>query len=138
MIGSVFERRSTTNTDVPLCSHHSRFTDDTVRTVATAYAILDAVPDRGDIVWLEFDPQAGRKQRCSNDHATGAAAQCTECSTCDIETGSSHSAARKAALRAMLRMLPPVALSRASLPWSMPTVGVRAGNAPRQIASRIA
>ena len=41
MIASVFERRSTTNTDVPLCSHHSRFTDDTVLTVATAYAILD-------------------------------------------------------------------------------------------------
>ena len=62
MNGSVFERRTTTNTDVPLCSHHARFTDDTVRTVATAYAIVDEVPDRGDIVWLEFDPQAGREQ----------------------------------------------------------------------------
>ena len=62
MIGSVFERRSTTNTDVPLCSHQSCFTPDTVRTVATVYAILNGVPDRGEIVWLEFDPQAGREQ----------------------------------------------------------------------------
>ena len=37
----MFERRRTTNTDVPLCSHHSRFTDDTVLTVATPCAILD-------------------------------------------------------------------------------------------------
>ena len=39
MIASVFARHSTTNTDFPLCSHHSFFTDDTVLTVATAYAI---------------------------------------------------------------------------------------------------
>ena len=45
MIGSVFERRSTTNTDFPICSHHSRFTDHTVLTVATAYATLNGVPD---------------------------------------------------------------------------------------------
>ena len=61
MIGSVFERHSTKNTAFPLFSHHSRFIDDTVLTVATAYAILNGVPDRGDFVWLEFDPQAGRR-----------------------------------------------------------------------------
>ena len=62
MIASVFERRTTTNTDVPLFSHHARFTNDAALTVATAYAILNGVPDRRDIVWLEFDPQAGREQ----------------------------------------------------------------------------
>ena len=41
MIASVFERHRTTNTDFPLCSHHSRFTDDTVLTVAKACAILN-------------------------------------------------------------------------------------------------
>ncbi len=44
IIGSVFERHSTKNTDFPLFSRHSRFTDDTVLTVATAYAILNGVP----------------------------------------------------------------------------------------------
>lgn len=62
MIASVFERHGTTNTDGPLCSHHSRFTPDTVLTVATAYTILNGMPNRGDIVWFEFDPQAGREQ----------------------------------------------------------------------------
>ena len=62
MIASVFERRTTTNTDVPLFSHHARFTNDAALTVATAYAILNGVPDRRGIVWLEFDPEAGREQ----------------------------------------------------------------------------
>ena len=43
-----------------------------------------------------------------------------------MRTGSPASAARKAALSAMLRMLPPATLSRASLPTSRPSVGVSA------------
>jgi mRNA interferase MazF len=30
--------------------------------VVTAQIVSEWVPDRGDVVWLEFDPQAGREQ----------------------------------------------------------------------------
>src|SRR5215217_5321653 len=53
-----------------------------------------------------------------------------------IRTGSLASAARKAALRAMVRMFPPVTLSRASRATSRPWVGVAAGNMRRQISAR--
>ncbi|MFH2065786.1 MAG: ADP-ribosylglycohydrolase family protein [Pseudomonadota bacterium] len=40
IIGSVFESRPVKTTDFPLFSRHSRFTDDTVLTLAVAHAIL--------------------------------------------------------------------------------------------------
>lgn len=49
MIGSVFERRPTKKTDFPLFSPRSRFTDDTVLTVAVAYAILNGL-DYGEAI----------------------------------------------------------------------------------------
>lgn len=44
VIGSVHERAPTKTTDFPLFTPASRFTDDTVLTVATAHAILTATP----------------------------------------------------------------------------------------------
>ncbi|MEX2154402.1 MAG: ADP-ribosylglycohydrolase family protein [Gemmatimonadaceae bacterium] len=44
VIGSVYEWRSTKTTDFPLFQPESRFTDDTVLTVATAHAILEKIP----------------------------------------------------------------------------------------------
>jgi ADP-ribosylglycohydrolase len=44
VIGSVFERRPTKAVDFPLFHERSRFTDDTVLTIATARAILEGVP----------------------------------------------------------------------------------------------
>jgi len=44
IIGSVYERVPIKTTDFPLFQQHSRFTDDTVMTVATASAILDGRP----------------------------------------------------------------------------------------------
>ncbi len=49
VIGSVFERRPIKTMDFPLFSPHSRFTDDTVLTVAVAYAILNGV-DYGEAI----------------------------------------------------------------------------------------
>jgi len=43
IIGSVFEHYSTKSTEFPLFSRNSRFTDDTVLTVAVAYSILKKV-----------------------------------------------------------------------------------------------
>lgn len=40
VIGSIYEHRHTKSTDFPLFHPLCRFTDDTVLTVATAYAIL--------------------------------------------------------------------------------------------------
>ena len=54
----MFERYSTKNTDFLRFSHHSRFADDTVLTVITDYAILNGVPDHGDVVWLGFETHA--------------------------------------------------------------------------------
>jgi ADP-ribosylglycohydrolase len=44
IIGSVYERVPIKTTDFPLFQQHSKFTDDTVMTVATASAILDGRP----------------------------------------------------------------------------------------------
>jgi len=44
VIGSVYEWRPTKTPDFPLFQPESRFTDDTVLTVATAYAILEKIP----------------------------------------------------------------------------------------------
>jgi ADP-ribosylglycohydrolase len=44
VVGSVYERRPTKSVDCPLFQERSRFTDDTVMTVATARAILEGVP----------------------------------------------------------------------------------------------
>lgn len=44
VIGSVYEDRWTKSTDFPLFHLHSRFTDDTVLTVATAHALVAGVP----------------------------------------------------------------------------------------------
>ena len=41
IIGSVFERNNVKSTDFPLFCEGSRFTDDTVLTVAVAHAVLD-------------------------------------------------------------------------------------------------
>lgn len=46
VIGSVHERAATKSTDFPLFVERSRFTDDTVMTIATAQAILDGIPYR--------------------------------------------------------------------------------------------
>ena len=43
IIGSVYEAHPIKSTDFPLFGPHSRFTDDTVLTVAVAYAILEKV-----------------------------------------------------------------------------------------------
>src|SRR3989442_1798809 len=53
-----------------------------------------------------------------------------------MRTGPWSSTARKAALRAMLRMLPPVMFKRASLSASRPSVGVWAGKIVRQMSAR--
>jgi ADP-ribosylglycohydrolase len=60
IVGSVFEWRPVRSTDFPLFAPESRFTDDTVLTVATAYAILNDVPY--DTVYRDFGrryPDAG-------------------------------------------------------------------------------
>src|SRR5262249_1491284 len=57
-------------------------------------------------------------------------------SRCDMVTGSSLSAARKAPCSAMLRILPPVMLSRASFAISKFSVGVSRGKMRRQISAR--
>jgi ADP-ribosylglycohydrolase len=44
VIGSIYEHLRTNSTDFPLFHPLSRFTDDTVLTVATAYAILNGTP----------------------------------------------------------------------------------------------
>lgn len=44
VIGSVYEHRRTKSTEFPLFHLHSRFTDDTVLTVATAHALVAGVP----------------------------------------------------------------------------------------------
>ena len=44
VIGSVHEHRGTKSTAFPLFEHRSRFTDDTVLTIATAHAILTGTP----------------------------------------------------------------------------------------------
>jgi ADP-ribosylglycohydrolase len=44
VIGSIYEHHPIKSTDFPLFQPQSRFTDDTVFTVATAYAILNRIP----------------------------------------------------------------------------------------------
>jgi ADP-ribosylglycohydrolase len=44
VIGSVYERQPTKTVDFPLFHERSRFTDDTVMTIATARAILEGAP----------------------------------------------------------------------------------------------
>src|SRR4051812_7524459 len=89
---------------------------------------------------IDVDDHALHAQPRVSDSLKGrsrlAASWRAACSRCAIETGSWSSAARNAALSAMLRMLPPVMLSRASLLLSIALSGVRAGKALRQIASR--
>ena len=43
IIGSVYEARPIKSTDFPLFSEHSKFTDDTVLTIGTAYAIVNGL-----------------------------------------------------------------------------------------------
>src|SRR6266852_7465928 len=59
-------------------------------------------------------------------------------SRCAMRTGSPASAARKAALSAMLRIFPPVTLRWARREMSSPSVGVLAGKMRRQISARCA
>src|SRR5918995_51978 len=54
-----------------------------------------------------------------------------------MRTGTSSSAAKNAACSAMLRILPPVTLSLASLAVSSPSVGVSAGKMRSQIRVRL-
>ena len=42
-----FDRNNVKTTDFPLFSPYSRFTDDTVMTLAVAQALMDAMPGRG-------------------------------------------------------------------------------------------
>ena len=60
IIGSVFERHGTKRSDFPLFSSRSRFTDDTVLTIAVAKAIVDDIPYR-EVVrdFAQKYPQAG-------------------------------------------------------------------------------
>ena len=60
VIGSVHEHAMTKSTDFPLFDPLCRFTDDTVLTVATAYAILTGTPY--EAAYRDFGrqhPQAG-------------------------------------------------------------------------------
>ena len=60
VIGSVHERAATKSTEFPLFVGRSRFTDDTVLTVATAHAILTGTPY--DVAYRDFGrrhPNAG-------------------------------------------------------------------------------
>ena len=60
VIGSVHEHTLTKSTHFPLFHQHCRFTDDTVLTVATAYAILNGTPY--EIAYRDFGrayPHAG-------------------------------------------------------------------------------
>ena len=45
VIGSVFEQYPIKSTQFELFSRHSRFTDDTVLTMAVAYSILDIIDE---------------------------------------------------------------------------------------------
>ncbi len=60
VIGSVYERRPVRSTDFPLFPRGSRFTDDTVLTIATAEAILEG-GDYGEAyrLWGRRYPHAG-------------------------------------------------------------------------------
>jgi ADP-ribosylglycohydrolase len=60
VIGSVYEHHSTKSVNFPLFSPSSRFTDDTVLTIATAEAILDGA-DYGNAYrkWARRYPNAG-------------------------------------------------------------------------------
>ena len=60
VIGSVYEHEPTKRTDFPLFSPGSRFTDDTVLTVATAHAILSGTPyERAYLELGRRHPHAG-------------------------------------------------------------------------------
>lgn len=60
VIGSVYERQPVRHTDFPLFPPRSRFTDDTVLTVATAYAILEGLEYReAYLEWGRRYPHAG-------------------------------------------------------------------------------
>ena len=60
VIGSVYERRPVRHTDFSLFPPRSRFTDDTVLTVATAYAILEGIEYReAYLEWGRRYPHAG-------------------------------------------------------------------------------
>ena len=60
VVGSVHEHHPTKSTDFPLFARGSRFTDDTVMTVATAQAILDGIPyEVAYRTWGRRYPNAG-------------------------------------------------------------------------------
>src|SRR6266568_976184 len=88
-----------------------------------------------DVVWLWFHTQppisASVRAFSSLVYSLRAAR-----SMCFMRTGSPASAARKAALSAMLRMLPPVMLRRARRDISRSSVGVLDGKMHRQISAR--
>lgn len=46
VVGAPFERHNTHRSDFDWSRHHSRFTDDTVRTLATCQALLEGQPCR--------------------------------------------------------------------------------------------
>jgi len=60
IVGSVYEHRPIKTTDFPLFQPHSRFTDDSVLTVAVADAILNGRPYRDAVLrWGRRYPRAG-------------------------------------------------------------------------------
>lgn len=60
VIGSVHEHAGTKRTDFPLFTEESRWTDDTVLTIATAEALLAGIPyDRAYRDWARRHPYAG-------------------------------------------------------------------------------
>src|SRR5580704_2851916 len=100
---------------------------------------------------IRQQPQVlGGRRRCRRDydHALLSAAVSWRCSLayspraaairCDMRTGSPASAARNAALTAILRMLPPATRSCASLAKFSASVGVADGKARHQMRRRCA
>src|SRR6266566_5154752 len=90
-----------------------------------------------DVVWLRFHTQPPISASVS-DFSSLAYSLRDARSRCTMRTGSSASAARNAALSAILRIFPPVTLSRARRTISRPSVGVLVGKMRRQISPRCA
>src|SRR5437588_11643927 len=88
-----------------------------------------------DVGWLHIHPPTSASVSDFSNLAYSLRAARNRCFIC---TGSPASAARKAAFSAMLRILPPVTLRRASFVISRPKVGVLVGKMRCQISARCA
>src|SRR5258708_18703562 len=88
-----------------------------------------------DVVWLHTQPPISASVSAFSSLVYSPRAARSRCA---MRTGSPASAARKAALSAMLRIFPPVTLRRARREMSSPSVGLLAGTMRRQISARCA